>query len=146
MLNLDHPMTKHIFTASGMEDFLLASSQRMTLLPSEQRVLLLADCLVVLDKMRRLNEEHFEASQFIVDAINEAQEALEQIAHLNAGNVVEDKTSGKGDCAVCGSPITKFEVSPKSGRYIILCRHCNEAFMNAKAKLESPEGFGTCFI
>ena len=146
MLDLDHPMTKHIFAASGMGDFLLVSAQRMTLLPSKQRVLLLGDCLVVLDKMRRLNEEHFEASQFISDAVNEAQKALEKIAHLNDGNVVEDKTDGEGNCAVCGSPITKFEVRPKSGRYIIVCGQCDEPFMKAKEKLDSSEAFGTCFI
>ncbi len=148
MLDLDHPMTKHIFAASGMEDFLMVSAQRMTLLPSKERLLLLEECLKVLGKMRILNEDHFDASLFISNAINETQEALEQIAHLNGGNIQEDKTDGEGSCSVCDTPITKFDVSPGSSwsRCIILCDYCNEPFMKAKAKLESPKGFKTCFI
>ena len=148
MLDLDHPMTKHIFAASGMEDILLISAQRMTLLPSKERVLLLADCLAVLGGLRRLNEEHFDASPFICGAIDEAQEALEQIAYLGGGNILEDKTGGEGGCPACGTPITKFESFPGKSysRPIVFCGHCNEPFMKAKAKLESPKGFGTCFI
>jgi hypothetical protein len=113
MLDLDHPMTKHIFAASRMEDLLMVSAQRMTLLPSRERVLLLVDCLPVLDELRRLNDEHFEASLFIRKAIDEAQAALKDIAHLNDGNIVEDKTDGEGNCPACGTPITKWETFPR---------------------------------
>jgi hypothetical protein len=148
MLDLDHPMTKHIFAASGMEDFLLVSAQRMTLLPSKERLSLLENCLVVLDNMRRLNNKHFEASSSIANAIDEVQGALEHIAHLNGGSIEEDKTDGEGPCAACGTPITSWETCPAEPwtRRIIFCQQCNEPFMKAKAKLESPEGFGTCFI
>jgi hypothetical protein len=148
MLDLDHPMTEHIFAASGMEDLLMIRAQRMTVLPSKERLLLLADCIPVLDELRRLNDEHFEASLFISRAIDEAQAALEQIAHLNGGNITEDKTDGEGNCVACSTPITKWETFPGKSynRHIILCQHCNEPFMKAKAKLESSKGFGTCFI
>jgi hypothetical protein len=146
MISPDNPMAEYIFAASRMEDFLMVSAQRMTLLPSRERASLLADCVTVLQKMRRLNDEHFEASLYISSAINEVQMALEQIAHLNDGEIVEDKSDGEGDCVVCGTPITKFETTLKSPRYIIFCRRCYEPFTEANAKLRSSEGFGTCYI
>lgn len=146
MLDLDHPMTKHIFAAGAMEDFLLVSAQRMTLVPSPQRLSLLAECLQVLDRMRRLNEEHFQASSFIADALDEGQEALEGIAHQGGGNIVEDRSDGPGACAACGSPIFRFEKYSNSGDYMMLCLRCIEPFMEAKAKLKSRHGFRTSFI
>ncbi|MEO7719289.1 MAG: hypothetical protein ABIY70_24070 [Capsulimonas sp.] len=146
MLNLDHPMAKHIFAAAQMEDFLLVSAQRMTLVPSTERLAILVDCHQALDEMRRLNHEQFSASQFISDAIADAQESLEQIANLGGGNITENKVDGEGDCASCGSAITKFETYPQSDRYVIVCHQCVRPFMQAKSKLQSSQGFRTCFI
>jgi hypothetical protein len=148
MLDLSHPLAQHIFAASGMEDLLMLNAQRMTLLPSDERVLLLAECIPILDGLRRLNDEHFEASLFISRAIDEAQAALEQIAHANGGNIVENRTDGEGQCAACGAPLINHNIFPGKpyGQHIILCQRCNEPFMTAKAKLGSSEGFGTCFI
>lgn len=146
MLDLDHPMTEHICAAAKMQDLLMDSAHRMTLLPSKDRVLLLADCLPVLDRLRRLNDEHFGASLFISRAIDEAQAALEQIAHLNGGSIVEDKTDGVGNCAACGTPITILSRFPGKpyGYHIVVCQTCDEPFMQAKAKL--TKGFGTWLI
>jgi hypothetical protein len=146
MIDSNHPQSQHIFAAGRMEDFLLGSAQRMTLLPSSERVLLLAECLLVVDKMRLLNKEHFQSSQFIFDALNEAQVALQTIANLGEGKITEDKTNGTGKCAACRTPITKHETYPTSGRFLILCELCTEPFLKAKEKLESPNGFQTCFI
>ncbi|MES2463401.1 MAG: hypothetical protein V4671_22740 [Armatimonadota bacterium] len=146
MLDLNHPLTDPIFAAGGMEDVLLVNAQWMTLLPSDMRLLVLGDCLVVLDKLRLLNQEHFQASYFLFEAIDEMQAALESIAHLKGGAILVDKTDGEGNCAICETPIFKFGPIPNTDRVIVVCDKCIAPFMSALKKLESPKGFGTCFI
>ncbi len=139
-------MTRHIFAAGGLEESLLISAQWMTLLPSDMRLLVLADCLVALDKLRLLNQEHFQASRFLFKALDEAQSTLDGIAHLKGGSILVDRTEGEGSCAACETPLFKFGPIPGTDRVIIVCQTCAAPFMNALRKLESPEGFGTCFI
>ena len=49
MLDLNHPMSKHIFRASGLLDGLLVRGQRMSVSPSAERLKLLAECLPLFD-------------------------------------------------------------------------------------------------
>lgn len=147
MLDLNHPQTQYIFEASAIEDALKTRALQMSVLPSAKRLPLLEQCHYGLDELRRLNRDHFENSAFIAQTLDEAEAALNGIAQAGEGKIIEDHSNGEGNCAVCGTPITKFwpGVGPRT-YFIILCHPCNKPFMKAKEKLESPEGFGTCFI
>ena len=151
MLDLNHPMTQHIFEASAIKDALMRRAQQMSVLPSAKRLPLLEQCHYGLDELRRLNRAHFANSTFIAQTINETETALNNIAHAGAGNIVADSSHGEGNCPVCGIPITVGEAGEagEAGEHsskVICCGRCVEPFMKAKSKLESPKGFFTCAI
>ncbi len=175
MLDLDHPMTQHIFAASGAKDRVLQRAKRMTLASSQQRLKMLEACGADLEKMRQLNREHFKASPFIFEAIDELEAALQTLAALKKGAIIEDKSNGEGHCPGCGTQITKFKTNSLSRAYFertkhlqkedenfmesmmpqpsdfedrwhIYCDKCLDLIMPALGKLASPEGFCTDFI
>ena len=145
MLNLDHPQSKHIFAASGLEDAILERAKKMTLVPSVRRRELQVECQQMLSKMRALNSEHFKDSPFISDAIDELDRCLVQLAELRGGSIVEDMTAGEGCCATCGAQLTNFVPVPSMPRSIY-CSPCLQIIMPALTRLRSGEGFGTDFI
>ena len=147
MLDLDNLQTQYIFEASGLEDALKARAQQMSVLPSAKRWPLLEQCHLGLGEMRRLNREHFGNSAFIAQSIAEAEIALNNLAHAGGGSIVADNSHGDGQCAVCGTAISKFEVNIGSHhRTLISCDSCLEPWWPVEQKLSSPAGFGTCFI
>ncbi len=89
MLDTDHPQTKHVFSASALEDALLARVNQMQDLPKSGRAAALPECLHIIAKMRRLNQEHFDASPFIEAALSEAQTALEQLTQTGTPHDLE---------------------------------------------------------
>jgi hypothetical protein len=175
MLDLDHPMTRHIFAASGAEDRVLERAKRMTVASSPQRLKLREACQADLEKMRQLNRGHFKASPFIFEAIDELEAALQTLATLRGGAITEDKSDGEGQCPGCGAKITKFKTNSLSREYFertrhlkkedenfivsimplpsdfkdlwhIYCDKCLDFIMPAREKLSSAKGFGTDFI
>lgn len=175
MLDLDHPMTEHIFAASRAADRVLERAKCMTLAPSSRRLELLESCRADLAQMRQLNSAHFEASPFIFGAIDELEAALQELANLKDGLITEDKSSGTGDCPACGTPITNFKTNGLSREYFkrvrnltksdkdfaeqltprpeeytdhwhTYCGNCLNLIGPAREKLDSTKGFGTCFI
>jgi len=88
MLDLNHPQTEHIFTASGLEDAVLGGAKRIVAAQPSERHELLVWCEHRLDRMRTLNLEHFSNSASIASAINELHGAMRALAasespHLN---------------------------------------------------------------
>lgn len=139
MLDLNHPMSEHIFRASGLLDGLLKAGQRMSVSPSPDRVDLLAKCLPRLDELRELARAQFPSrARFIVVAVDELEAGLRTLAGLGGGQIAEDRRDGSGDCPVCGTTITLY---PKHG--LVLCGKCDELFMSAHQKLCGFDGFGT---
>lgn len=136
MLDLNHPMTEHIFRASGLLDGILKRGQEMSVSPSHRRSELLSECILLLGKMIRLNAEQFEGSHFITVAIGECETGLRQLAELGNGQIVEDRRDGSGNCPVCGTAITSKWV-------LILCGECDKYFMPAITKLHGFNGFCT---
>ena len=119
----------------------------MSVLPTAQRLPLLEQCHFGLDELRRLNREHFDNSAFNAQSIDEAETVLNGIAYAGQGPVTQDNSHGDGQCAVCGTQISKFEVNIGSyHRTIVSCDSCMEPWWTVEGKLSSPEGFGTCFI
>jgi hypothetical protein len=148
MLDLDHPMTTHIFAAARAEDYLIVRLKHMTLTSTEERQRLLPDCQEALGSMRRLNNEYFGASAFIADAIEELQASLDELAALGT-----DPHSGNAYainlCPACGTPLTRIHLAymPKpEQRWSVFCSPCLVGFRPALRRLESIQGFGTCFI
>jgi hypothetical protein len=147
MLDLNHPQTKHVFAASNLEDSILTQAKRMTLIPSDQRLELFAECHNVFGKMRKLNSEHFKNSTFISIAIDELEQSLRRLAQLNDGLITEDRSSGEGCCPACGETITNFVAVPsRPESRSIYCSSCLKIIIPALSKLRSDAGFGTDWI
>ena len=142
MLNLDHPMTQHVFRASGLMDGVMVRGQRMSVSPSAVRAGLLAECLPLLAEMRELALTQFgKRAAFIAVAVDEYEATIRTLAGLNGGRIAENRRDGTGSCPVCGTAV---------GQYleyrIVLCGECAKPFMAAYDKLDCSERFGTWAI
>lgn len=151
MLNLSHPLTPHIFRASGLIDGVMIRGQVMSVSPSTVRIELLAECLPLFAEMRTLARAQFGSrTAFILQAVDEYEAGVRQLAALGGGGITEDRRDGEGGCPHCRTPIMKFDPLPgmkdPSIRVIILCAKCTELYDGPKEKLESSEGFGTWAI
>ncbi|WP_020467924.1 hypothetical protein [Zavarzinella formosa] len=142
MLRLDHPMTPHIFRASGLMDGVMVRGQNMSVSPSAVRAELLAECLPLFTEMREVAWMWFaDEVPFILAAVDEYEAAIRALAGLHGGQITEDRRDGKGACPVCGTPITYYRKWK-----IVLCGECDKPFMAAHSKLDSSEGFSTWLI
>ena len=139
MLDINAPESNWIFKASGLQDAVLTRSKKMTLVETVKRLELLDEIFIICDDMKILNNKHFSNSQFINDAIEELYESCEIIANLTAK---EDKTNGVGICEVCHNKITNL----KQYQDMIYCSKCLDVTSEAREKLDSSKGFGTCWI
>ena len=139
MINLDHPMTQHVFRASGLMDEVMIRGQRMSVAPSTVRAELLAECLPKFAQMRELAITQFSMrAEFIAAAVDDDEAAIRTLADLGGGRIAEDCLDGTGSCSVCGTAIAHY---PE--HRIVLCPECDKPFMRAYDKLDSSEGFGT---
>lgn len=142
MLDLDDPTSRQIVQASRLMDGVMVRGQRMTVSPSSVRTRLLDECIPLFAEMRDLARSGFAGeSGAILRAIDDYEAGIRAVASLGGGRIMEDRRDGKGNCQVCRSPIKHFR-----GTNIVLCPKCDEHFMPAHSKLDSPEGFGTCYI
>jgi hypothetical protein len=142
MLNLDHPMTEHVFRASGLMDAVMVRGQRMSVSPSVVRAELLAECLPLFAEMRALARTQFgRRAPYITAAVDEYEAAIRTLAGLGSGQITEDRRDGFGNCPVCGTAITH-----DPAHRLVLCGECDKPFMAAYDKLDSSEGFGTWAI
>ena len=142
MLNLDHPQSKHVFAASNLEDYILGRAKLMTLVPSNQRRVLQAECEPKLAAMRTLNAEHFDNREAISEGIDDLAFRLNQLANLGNGQVTSDRSNGEGNCSVCSTAIKNFVAVPSLPREIY-CPCCLDIVMPAISKLRSFDAFGT---
>ncbi|WP_433929993.1 hypothetical protein AB3662_39530 [Sorangium cellulosum] len=151
MLDSTHPITQHVFRASGLMDRVMIRGQKMSVSPSAVRAELLAECLPLFAEMRELARAQFgKRAAFILVAVDEYEAALRALGGLGGGRITEDRRDGEGACPACGTPITKFRPLPDckgfEDHWIILCRECDKPFMEAHGKLASSDGFGTWAI
>lgn len=150
MLDLDHPMSKHILAASRMLDHVLQLGQEMSLAPSAVRAEQVKECQDVFAQMRELNTAQFSASTYISEAIEECENGIQNLANLKEEQIKEDRRDGEGNCPGCGEKIMKFNPMPGVKGYedtfIALCNTCTELYMPAHLRLQSLEGFGTMAI
>lgn len=107
MLDLSHPMTKHVFRTSGLLHGVMVRGQRMSVSPSAVRAELLAECLPLFAEMRELARTWFgKRTAYILEAVDEYETAIRALAGLGEGRIAEDRRDGEGECPVCGTPIT----------------------------------------
>ncbi len=148
MLDLDHPMTDHIFAASRAEDRLSVLCKLMTLASAQERQRLFAECQEPLNSLRRLNAARFGASDFIADAVTELEDWLGSLAALET-TPREGTAYAIVSCPVCGGLLTRlhhaFMPQPER-RWSVYCNHCLGPSSPAWHKLESSQGFGTWAI
>jgi hypothetical protein len=138
MLNRNHPQTKWIFAASRHDDAVLTLAKLMTLLPTIERQQLLGRIARHIERLHRLNREHFNASAFIERAISDLESACRSIANLQSG---ESRLDGRGTCPVCSSAITDLPDHDD-----VYCARCLDIVSDARRRLDSSEGFGTWAI
>jgi len=138
MLDLKHPQTKWIFDAAHEGDAILGFAKLMTLLPP-QRQQLLPRVARPIERLRRLNREHFDASSFIERAISDLEAGCKSIASLPS---TESRLDGRGPCPVCGSAIKHLPEYYD----MTYCGHCLKTIADARERLASSEGFGTSAI
>ena len=147
MLDLDHPMTPHIFAASGLIDAIIERARRMTVCPSIMRVDLYQQCQLCVEELRQLNHQHFQSKPAIDAALTDLSLGLGIIAGLGNVSIVEDHSDGEGNCPACLTPIDKFDVTCGHGpnpSWIIMCRKCIEPIIESFYHLgRSRGGFGT---
>lgn len=143
MLDLRHPLTQHIFRASGLIDRIMEFGQKMSVSPTPKRIELLHECRPLFDELRNLACQKFTSDQLsLLEAISEYESAITALASVQTH---EDRSSGVGECGVCGTPLLRFQptkgIKEYEDRWIICCHTCSAAYMRAKAALSS--GFGT---
>jgi hypothetical protein len=146
MLNLNHPMTDHVFRALHLVGAVTTLAYQMTVAPSSVRQRLFEECLPKFDAVRAHNIDHFGGDDFIAQAIDEYEESLRKLAALGDGLIVEDRKDGEGDCPYCGTKITKIPLTRDRTSFIIVCGRCDDLFSPALEKLHSHQGFGICAI
>ena len=59
MLDLDHPMTKHVFAAARAEDTILQNAKRVTVSVRRDRLRVRDGCAPAFAELRRLARDHF---------------------------------------------------------------------------------------
>lgn len=144
MLNLDHPMSEHIFAAARAEGVILRAAREMTVATREERGRLAKKCAWVLDELRRLSREHFADRPAIPPAIDALERSLSELATMPG--VPEQGPLADFTCPACGAAIRRrgrFWFSARKSRSEIYCSKCLELIMPSLEILRScEEGFG----
>jgi len=135
MLDFNHPQARWRFAASRENDAILTFTKLMTLLPSPLRQQLLPRISRHLERLRRINREHFAASEFIDHAISDLEIGYKHIANLQSN---ESRLDGHGVCPVCGSEIT--DLADYSD--MTYCNTCLDHIQDPRQRLASFDGFG----
>lgn len=139
MLDRSHPQSRWIIKASHEEGHVLTLAKLMTLLPTQQRQQLLPRVARPIARLRLLNRDHFGASPFIEQAISDLDASCRTVAELPS---TSSRLDGQGSCPVCETAITDlpdlFDMT--------YCSKCLEHIKDARERLDSERGFGTCAI
>ncbi|WP_395748770.1 hypothetical protein [Prosthecobacter sp.] len=145
MLDLRHPLSQHIFKASGLIGQIMGREQKMSVSPTKKRIELLHECQAIFGELRNLASREFASKKLrCFVAISEYKSAITDLASVQTD---EDRSCGVGECGVCGTPLTRFP-PPKSWKeykdhyhWLICCNTCTDACTRAMLKVSSA--FGT---
>jgi hypothetical protein len=145
MLDLDHPMSRHVFAASRAEDAILDAAKRMTVAARQDRVRLRDGCAPTFAELRRLARDYFADRPAIPPAIDALEQAVAQLAAL-PGVPAQGPPAGY-QCPACGAAAYRlaYDGSPDPDNPThVYCGPCLDIIGPARAALSSWEGgFGT---
>ncbi|QDU40627.1 hypothetical protein Mal4_49850 [Maioricimonas rarisocia] len=137
MLDLDHPLTPHVFAASRQIDMILDIAKRLTVSDATGRRLLVQTAAPCFAALRWLNEAHFEKSPAIAASIDGLDVQLKVLAEQPAS--LPTGTGRRRVCGVCGDRITRANSYQPE-----FCSECLKTLHPALMAVEScEEGFGT---
>jgi hypothetical protein len=145
MLDLDHPMTQHVFAAARAEDSILIAARNMTVAGRQERVRLRDGCAPAFAELRRLARDHFANCPAIPSAIDALERAVANLAALPG--VPEQGSPAKFRCPACGAGLErrgKYGFCAPLNPTDVYCSPCLQIIMPPLSALRSWEGgFGT---
>ena len=146
MLDLEHPMTKHIFAAARAEDTVFMAGRDMTVAGRRERIRLRDGCTAAFAELRRLARDHFADRPAIPSAIDELERSLEELVSLPG--VPEDGSPAEYKCPACGAALErrgKYGFPAPDNPTDIYCSRCLQIIMQSVSALRSwaGGGFGT---
>lgn len=145
MLDLKHPLTKHIFAAGGTEGAIVQQAKLITRSARRDRLRVRDGCASGLAELRRLAREHFADRPAIPPAIDELERALARLADLPG--VPEEGPPAEYTCPSCGAALDrrgKYGFPAPDAPTDIYCSPCLQIVMPAACELRSWEsGFGS---
>jgi hypothetical protein len=149
MLDLDGPRTQHVFAASKQLDLMFDYLKRISYAESKSRLFMLEVIRPCFAALRWLQLERFSDRPHIGAAIDELEQAAEDLAHLGDGAAKWSRYDlPPSHCPVCGYTL---HVSPRcemtEGVYVPenrTCLPCIEVVYEALRRARSGKlGFGT---
>lgn len=151
MLDLDHPLTQHIFAASRAITVIMRAGHKMTVSARRERRRLRAECNDALTELRQLSRDHFADRLGIAPIIDDLEHALDRLAELSG--VPDDGPPADDFCPVCGQSVRHRRVRGCLPFLLSLvlpasphppyCSVCFGILMPSILRLESVEtGFG----
>lgn len=145
MIDVDHPMSEHIFAAARAEDAILTAAKQMTVATRQQRTRLCEKCAWAFADLRRLSCTYFPGCPAIPPAIDALERSLSGLATMPG--VPEQGPLVEFTCPACGTAIRRhgrFWFSARKSRSEIYCSKCLQIIMPSLEILSScEEGFGT---
>lgn len=145
MLDLDHPMSQHIFAAARAESAILVAARYMTVAARGERIRLRDGCAPAFTELRRLSHDHFADRRRISSAIDHLEQALAELAGLPG--VPDDGPSAKYKCPACDADLERrgtYGFPAPDNPTDIYCSPCLKIIMPPLSTLRSiRDGFGT---
>lgn len=137
MLNINHPMSQHIFAASRSLDRVLLVAIKMTVATRQERMRLRNVCVPVFIELRQLGQEHFANCTTIPVTIDVLERSLAELTELPG--VPKDGPSAELNCPACGSTLMRVE-HPKG----LCCSPCLQIINPPLWALSSWDGGFGC--
>jgi hypothetical protein len=141
VLNIDNPMTPHIFRASGLLNRLMLAGQRMSAAPASDRPAQLTNCLPLFAELRQLNDHRFGNSEFIRLGLDACESGIGLLAAFGKPKLWHKSPRIENPCPHCGGE-TETLLDDLEGE-LTLCPYCVELFMPALLSLQTADGFRT---
>lgn len=145
MLDLNHPLTKHVFAACWAEGAILQNAKLITRSGRRDRLRVRDECAPAFAELRRLARDQFAGRPAIPPAIDELERALSQLADLPG--VPEEGQPAEYTCPACGAALDrrgKYGFPAQEDPTDIYCSLCLNIIMPSLCELGSWEsGFGT---
>jgi len=145
MINLNHPDSEALLKVARLIDEAMGLGQKMTVVSSSSRMAILQECAPLLSELRRMNDQAFKGSAYIRKTIDEFETGIRAVSSLGHGKLQAEPIESLEACPHCGTPVARIGYRRPNGQTKV-CLECSSLFMQAKEKLESFEGFGTCAI